>query len=705
MNERAGAILEKAYGREHPEVAVTLNNHAIRCRKRGDLALADSLAREALAVSRKVYGEEHPQVARGLSTLANIYCDRDQYAEAEALCDQGLKIRRGALQASHPIIADNLELKSELRRMQGDLREALRSAEEACRIRHRNVVDHMTVLKEKDALGYARSLRRSVDYYLTCFVESWAGPEDAIRVTGDLTLSTKGQVSDGMFERRRMFARGADSTTLRLAEQLKATKFQLANLFVETPGENLEAYRAGVDSLSQLVSDLEEGLLRASERFSDRRSQTDVSTSSVASALPDNTALVEYLKYRHFDLDYKTAVPRYLALVVRPEGDPAIVDLGEAESIDRLVGEHRSHMLRVSASGRMPNVADRHEHITISGALYERLWKPVEGLVAGGEVVFVAPDGALNLIPFGSLVGTDGSYLVERFTFHYLMSGRDCLRFTHEADAGTGLLALGDPDYDADATARVGMRAAQGGGEPTYAFARSIRSGCGEISDIRVDPLPGSREELDLVTAAWKKHSKEPLWAYSGCEASEDALKAEAPGKRVLHLATHGYYLGDRCSREKESTGNPDQTGENPLLLSGLLLAGANSHGQVTDSLGLDDGILTAYEVSAMDLEGVELVVLSACETGLGKIEEGEGVYGLRRAFQMAGARTVISALWPVSDKATVGMMTRLYETRERSIPETMRRVQLDEINDLRGSGQPDHPYTWAGFMAMGDWR
>jgi CHAT domain-containing protein len=109
--------------------------------------------------------------------------------------------------------------------------------------------------------------------------------------------------------------------------------------------------------------------------------------------------------------------------------------------------------------------------------------------------------------------------------------------------------------------------------------------------------------------------------------------------------------------------------------------------------------------VSAMDLEGTELVVLSACETGLGRVEEGEGVYGLRRAFQMAGARTVISALWPVSDEATADMMGRLYEREDESIPETMRRIQLGKIEELRQEGQPDHPFTWGGFIALGDWR
>jgi CHAT domain-containing protein len=228
------------------------------------------------------------------------------------------------------------------------------------------------------------------------------------------------------------------------------------------------------------------------------------------------------------------------------------------------------------------------------------------------------------------------------------------------------------------------------------------------ILEETVSPLPGTRKEVELISSNWKESIGEPLFAHFGREASEDVFKSEAPGKRVIHVATHGYYLEGTCEPEQPKIGFESDigfVGENPLLLSGLFFAGANLHGEVADSLGIDDGILTAYEVSAMDLSGTEMVVLSACETGLGKVEEGEGIYGLRRAFQMAGARTVISALWPVSDEATADMMSHLYEREDESIPETMHRIQMERIRELRKAGLPDHPYTWAGFIAIGDWR
>jgi CHAT domain-containing protein len=244
--------------------------------------------------------------------------------------------------------------------------------------------------------------------------------------------------------------------------------------------------------------------------------------------------------------------------------------------------------------------------------------------------------------------------------------------------------------------------------EVAYHVTRNVRSSCGGLEEIAVSPLPGTKSEVEEIVLRWEESTGEASVACFGGEASEDRFKAEAPNNRVIHLATHGYYLEGACRpdrRERVPGSDMGFVEENPLLLSGLFFAGANLHGEGADSFGAEDGILTAYEVSAMDLKGTELVVLSACETGLGRVEEGEGVYGLRRAFQMAGARTVISALWPVSDEATADMMSRLYERKGESIPETMRRIQLSRINELRQAGRPDHPFTWGGFIALGDWR
>jgi CHAT domain-containing protein len=226
---------------------------------------------------------------------------------------------------------------------------------------------------------------------------------------------------------------------------------------------------------------------------------------------------------------------------------------------------------------------------------------------------------------------------------------------------------------------------------------------------MKVGRLPNTAREVDAIAAYWKQNfENEPALVHTGPSSSEEHFKQSATGKRVIHLATHGYFIGSECKPvqpKRSLLGEATYVGENPLLLSGLFLAGANLHGAGTEETQVEDGIVTALEVSAMDLRGTDLVVLSACETGLGKVEQGEGVYGLRRAFQMAGVRTVVSALWQIPDKETVSFMKDLYAQKVHTYPELMQAVALNRINELKYRGEPTHPFTWGAFVAMGDWR
>jgi len=188
-------------------------------------------------------------------------------------------------------------------------------------------------------------------------------------------------------------------------------------------------------------------------------------------------------------------------------------------------------------------------------------------------------------------------------------------------------------------------------------------------------------------------------------------LNQHVQGKLVLHLATHGFFLGGRCTsaldaKVTEFGDSIPAIGDNPLLLSGLAMAGANHR----DAAGPneEDGILTAEEIASLDLNGVDWAVLSACDSGVGEIKAGEGVFGLRGAFQVAGARTVIMSLWQVEDQATRQWMTALYKNRFRrglGTAESVRAASLQLLSQRRAASQSTHPFYWAGFIATGDWR
>ncbi|MFH1220671.1 MAG: CHAT domain-containing tetratricopeptide repeat protein [Candidatus Eisenbacteria bacterium] len=716
LYKHALAIFEKVLGPDHPNVAHCLNNLAVLYYAQSRYSEAQPLYKRALAIFDEALGPEHPDVAGSLNNLASLYRDQGRYSEAEPLYERSLAIWEKALGPDHPDVALSLESFSDFSRQQGEHTKALELARRACSIRHKNFVENSIGLSEKDALTYSQFLRASLGKYLSCYLDLGSPNPATALEAADLVLACKGQVSDGILERQKSIVEGADSTTLSLGESLRYARFQLAKLFVEGPGEDVSAYRAEVDSLDRFSKQLEADLSRRSASFRGYVAYRDVNADRITSLLPRNSVLAEYVRYAYHDLELKKDTPHYLVVVMATDGLPRVVDLGESAEIDSVIGTYRSQMLRVATSGKAPTVVDEQEYRECVQDVYGRTWQPIEEYVSGRDLVFIAPDGALNMISFAALIDKNGNYLIEEYPIHYLSAGRDLVRLSDEPPPVSGLLALGAPDYNASASSRLQQPASQETTvtELAYMTTRNVRSGCGRLSDLSVPPLPGTRKEVELISSEWKKASHEPASIYFGSDASEERFKKEAHGTRVIHLATHGYFLEGACRPEvpegsvEAGSGlgsDAGYVGENPLLLSGLFFAGANLHGEGADSLGCEDGILTAYEVSGMNLEGTELVVLSACETGLGRVEEGEGVYGLRRAFQMAGARTVVSALWPVSDEATAEMMSGFYERRSESIPETIRRIQLEKIRDLRRHGKVDHPFTWAGFIALGDWR
>ncbi|MBN1211965.1 MAG: tetratricopeptide repeat protein [candidate division Zixibacteria bacterium] len=709
--ERALAIDEKAFGSDHSQVAKDLNNLANLYMDQAKYIEAEQLHNRALAIKESVLGLNHPDVASSLNNLASLYRNQGRYAEAEPLFKRAIAIDMEKLGENHPQVAFFLIAYSQLLRLQGNHGQALELAARAVGIAQRNFNDNASVLSEKDALTFSQELRDAVSNYLSCYLEPGVPDSVTGAEVADVIFSTKGNVSDGIFERQRALVKETDSSTVALAESLRLVKFQLSQLFVEGPGEELQKYQRNVDSLGRLANELEADLSRHSASFRKHQDYQNISAERLARLLRGNSVLVEFLKFDYEQLKPAGAVPCYMAVVLNDNAEPHIVYFGNASDIEPLVSQYRSHMLEISSAGRMTTIIDQKEYQRISDGLYDKIWRPLEKYLVNKDMVFIAADGALNVVSFAGLLNDENKYLIEKFTVHYLSSGRDLIRIEDKAEPKSGLFALGDPDYDATAFDRLSIpedTPPDSSTGPAQYSLRNVRSGCGKLNDIKVESLPGTRKEVAFISSAWRDATDELSVVYFGADASEEKLKTEAPGNRIIHIATHGYFLEGACRPDLPEYGfeaGIEFAGENPLLLSGLFFAGANLHGKGAETAGAEDGILTAYEVSTMALEGTALVVLSACETGLGQVKEGEGTYGLRRAFQMAGARTVVSALWSVPDETTAEMMGKLYLGTDNTIPERIRDLQLERISALRAENKPDHPFSWGAFIAIGDWK
>ena len=251
----------------------------------------------------------------------------------------------------------------------------------------------------------------------------------------------------------------------------------------------------------------------------------------------------------------------------------------------------------------------------------------------------------------------------------------------------------------------------------------------GVVHLVNFAALPAAGAEIEEVVDLWKEargtatagselpESGEQVRARAvslrGAEANEAELKRRAPGQRVLHLATHGFFLGGSCHSALETSVTPsaaEKQGaaivENPLLLSGLALAGANRRQEAGSQE--EDGILTSEEIAALNLEGTELAVLSGCDTGVGEVKAGEGVLGLRRAFQVAGVQTLVMSLWPVEDEAAKAWITAYYRNHFRDgsgTAESVRQASLEVLRQRRAQHKSTNPFYWAGFVAAGDWH
>jgi CHAT domain-containing protein len=320
----------------------------------------------------------------------------------------------------------------------------------------------------------------------------------------------------------------------------------------------------------------------------------------------------------------------------------------------------------------------------------------------------------LSRLPF-EMLPVGNKFLIEEKTISYVTSGREIVRIANPKSSvhSSKSLVMGNPDFNLDLTARSsrGNEALKSSSQPesqsllTSAATRSLSR---DYRGLKFDPLPGSRVEATNVAGLLGPDATLRL----GADAREAELKVVV-SPRVLHLDTHGFYFPDQEFKRTNGLNNldftarrslapPGQDWENPLVRCGIALAGANHALQITNALA-EDGLLTGLEASLLNLQGTELVILSACDSGTGDVKIGEGVMSLRRAFRIAGAETVLASHWPVSDKATSQLMTEFMRRWQSSEPraQAWREAQLS----LLRSKDFSNPYFWSAFTLTGQWN
>jgi CHAT domain-containing protein/Tfp pilus assembly protein PilF len=716
---RALAIMEKTLGPNHPHVATPLDALGSLYRDRGDYVKAEPLFQRALAIRENALGPEHPHVASSIDSLAVLYRDKGEYAKAEPLFRRALATLENARGSEHPNVVKFLDDLAVLYAAKGDFAQALAAQSRANSISERNLAVNLAAGSERQKLAYLALFSKQTDFTLSLHSQAVPNDPQALDLAFTTLLRRKGRGLDVMANTIANLRNRAAPGDQAIFDQLAEARSQLAALALKELGtDKPEIYRARLKPIEDKVEDLESALSARSPEF---REQTQpVTLSNVQTALPADSALIEFAVYTPRDLrnNKNKLPPRYLVYLLAAQGQPKWTDLGEAAPIDRAIAAWRQAL-------RDPR---RRDVKRLSRAVDEKVMQPVLALAQSGfgapRRLLIAPDSQLNLIPFAALVDRQWRYRVERYSISYLTSGRDLLRSPVRRPGNQDTVIVADPDYDAAGDV-IAARSQDVGLPPALfgawrmklpgvaARSRDVGLPAGlpqsagsnfNLNQIYFPPLKGTAGEARALKTILPQAT-----VFTRGQATEVALKQlHSPG--ILHVATHGFFLRDQEIRlvrgrdlivdTVQSVGPSNQPTENPLLRSGLALAGVNLRLGRADQG--DDGVLTALEAAGLDLFGTKLVVLSACDTGVGEVRNGEGVFGLRRALSLAGSETQVMSLWPVSDLGTRDLMTEYYKALERGEGrgDGLRHVQLEMI---KRKGRR-HPFYWASFIQSGEW-
>ncbi len=609
--------------------------------------------------------------------LAELYRQMGKFPEAIQLTKKVLGTAEEAFGPRHPITAMQRERLAMFYLGAKKAKAALRELSSAMPIEEAHIALILSSGTEADNRQFLSEKAHLLHLAVTLNADHLPDDASATRLGLATVLSHKGRLLDASANTMATLRKRLGEADKLLLDDLSGARAELARLILSGAGASGgDDYESDVAQLEAKVRGLEAKARKRSTELRIRERPVDVA--SVQKALPKGAVLVEVVAYRAFDPRSKGFVGdrRYGAYVMARTGNPTWVELGPADGIDDLVTALREELSTPDGDYAAP-----------ARKLYARTFGKLTAAIGGARQVLIAPDGALNLIPFGALIDGDGAHLIERFSFSYLSSGRDLLRLAVTVDAKQGAVIVADPRFDAAAT------------DQAKADSRGQRAA--ELRSMKWERLPGTAEEAALLS---RQLSSPTL--LEGDKATESAVK-KLRGPRILHLATHGFFLPaeeEPAALQVQPSWLPPASApaiaggsENPLLRSGLVLSGANQL-----SSGREDGVLTGLEAAGMDLWGTQLVVLSACETGVGKVAEGDGVYGLRRALVIAGAESQVMSLWQVDDRATRDLMGDYYErlAAHKGRSEALRQVQLAML----AGKDYKHPYYWASFIFAGQW-
>lgn len=707
--EKAVAGIEKYFGNAHVEIAKPKTDLAmILFYEGGKPEEIIELLNKALEINKNKYGTDHPRYAESLQYIASFYIAQKNYPEAKKLLDASDKIWQEKLGKVNTHSADILQLRGEMEWATGQYEMAKQHLTQAADV-YKEVFneDHPRYVAIMSRVGQCWYVMGKMDKALeVCdltteknlqFVKkffpsmsdrektkSWAliRPDFEFYYTlalkykdkkpavlgkmFDIILNTKAILLNASIKVRERIL-SSDDQELKNKFRDWTRKKEEITAAVELGPE--ERKLAGIDlkKLEVEAEQLEIELSKGSEEFKLANEEKKINWKSIRDMLEKNEYAAEMVRFRYYEKGFSDSII-YAALIIDPKqrSRPEIIVMSHGKSMETKYINYYRNCVRFLLDD------------TIS---YRVFWEPLKATFEAGSKIYLAPDGVFNELNLESLHDRNGRFVIEDANIDLISNCKDIFSSKNlvpkSAELRNTAYLLGDPRFYSESALRP--------------------------VDEGIADLPGTKEEVEeisniLKTSRWEAKS------YVGNEAKEEVIKS-VKNPRILHVATHGYFL-ENLQEDQESTSfsmlNQNKAVDNPLLRSGLYL---NNAGDVVeqnskfDSPTLGDGVLTAYEAMNLNLNSTDLVVLSACETGRGEVQVGEGVYGLQRAFQIAGAKAVIMSLFKVSDKATQELMNIFYRNW---IGKGMdkRRAFIEAKKEMMK--KKPQPLYWGSFVMVG---
>ncbi len=584
--DRALDILEQNFEDNDLRVATALNNLAVIYRVQEKYKKAEFFYDRALDILEQNFGNNHPSLAFSRNNLALLYRTQGEYKKAEFLYEQALEQNFGN---NHPSLAIFLKNQALLYYAENNINQTLESFTKSVKIEEHNLFQNLIVGSESQKRDYIATISGTTNDIISVNLQSASNNSTATRLALNTILQRKGRILDVLTNSHQILRQQINGSTSRDFTLLISLLTRYSNLIFQKP-ENIKSvdiYRQQLNDLDRQIKKLEDQLSRRSAIFSNL-SET-ITIEKVQKLIPPNSVLVELVHYQPFSskstIDEGYSRPHYAVYVLRSEGQPQAIDLGEAEPIDRAVEEFHKHLCTTveptpeSIKFCIDNLPEAQVKSSAQ-KLEQMVMQPVRQLLGDTKNILLSPDGKLNLVPFEALVNENNQYLVENYNFTYLTSGRDLIRLQQKSPSEKLPLVIADPLYNLEdnlVTSNLPQRSIENISE---LFSRN--------SFPRLEATAKEAQEiqslLNLPTERIKLQN----------QASETELKqVESP--HLLHIATHGFFL-DKPSSNQASQNKI--TIDNPLFRSGLVLAGVESRpSEVKEG---NDGVFTAYEATLL---------------------------------------------------------------------------------------------------------